>query len=333
MTRTGWDAIVFARESVGSNVMPASGYCLVYVRNVFDVAAYYGSAIDAWNNAQFKHPGDRNPPAAVPLHFASPSPYDHITFGGDPAIGEVTTTFNDDVRRYTGDGISAVERDFDAQYLGWSEDLNEVRVWSAPDPGPGPDPVPPPPPEEDVSTYFEATSSDGPIIAGWVYEQGPDGQLRALGSSESGAHAQNHPQTWASRALWSGVDLHNLARSVGLYEYTGTAQTTPIGLTGRTIGRNASTTVPNAGGTDTSLWPGATVQADNVGTFAATRRATVLLLVLIIAVLIGVLIAVAEGATAAAYAGGGVAVGGLTAWLALLTLHVATRGKGNRDGA
>jgi hypothetical protein len=107
--------------------MAASGYCLAFVRECFDVGSYYASAIDAWHGAPDQHPGDRNPPPAVPLFFLSPSPYDHVVFGGDP--GEIITTFNDDVRRYTGpDVIAQVERDFDGSYLGWTESINGVRV-------------------------------------------------------------------------------------------------------------------------------------------------------------------------------------------------------------
>lgn len=128
MTRTGQAAIDYARSRVGANAMPASGYCLQFVRECFDVASYFGSAIDAWNGANVRHEGDRNPPPAVPLYFSSPSIYDHVVFwcGND----EIITTFNDDVRQYIGNAIADVERDFDAQLLGWAEDINRVTVYS-----------------------------------------------------------------------------------------------------------------------------------------------------------------------------------------------------------
>jgi hypothetical protein len=144
VTRTGQGAIDYARSRVGNGPPPphgmaASGYCLAFVRECFDVGSYYASAIDAWNGAPDKHPGDRNPPPAVPLFFLSPSPYDHVVFGG--ATGEVETTFNDDVRRYqAGSGpavIAEIERDFEGSYLGWTESINGVRVYA------------PAPPEED----------------------------------------------------------------------------------------------------------------------------------------------------------------------------------------
>jgi hypothetical protein len=128
MARTGQDAIDYARGRVGPNAMPASGYCLQFVRECFGVGSYYASAIDAWNGSQTQHPGDRNPPPAVPMYFTSPSQYDHVVFwaGGD----EIETTFNADVRQYVGNAISRIESDFDGHYLGWCEDINGVTVYA-----------------------------------------------------------------------------------------------------------------------------------------------------------------------------------------------------------
>lgn len=149
MTRTGQAAIDYARGRVGPNAMPASGYCLQFVRECFAVGSYYGSAIAAWNNAERKHPGDRNPPPAVPLYFATPSQYDHVVFKGD--TGEIITTFNADVRRYTASSTSAVIdaicRDFSGTYQGWAEDINRVTVWT------------PTPPEEDMPSAQEVAEA------------------------------------------------------------------------------------------------------------------------------------------------------------------------------
>jgi hypothetical protein len=120
--------------------MQASGYCLAFARECFAVPSYYASAIDAWNGSKTKHPGDRNPPPAVPLFFLTPSVYDHVVFGG--AVGEIITTFNADVRRYTASStsaaIDAICRDFQGSYLGWTEDINRVTVWTGSTPEPEP---------------------------------------------------------------------------------------------------------------------------------------------------------------------------------------------------
>ena len=54
-------------------------------------------------------------------------------FGGDP--GEIITTFNDDVRRYTGPDVIA-QIDYatsTAPTSGWCEDINTVRVYTPPE--------------------------------------------------------------------------------------------------------------------------------------------------------------------------------------------------------
>ena len=133
MTRTGQAATDYAMSRVGHGPPPPAGMseagmCLQYVRQNFDIAPLYASAIDAWNACASPHPGDRNPPAHVPAWFLSPSIYDHVAHhaGG----GAYVTTFNDDVRFYPGpNGIDAICRDFDASWLGWGEDINGVRVY------------------------------------------------------------------------------------------------------------------------------------------------------------------------------------------------------------
>lgn len=162
MVRTGQAAIDYAHSRVGGQ-MPASGYCLQFVRQCFDVGSYYGSAIDAWNGAEKKHPGDRNPPPAVPLFFKSPSVYDHVVFGGGPPANDIVTTFNADIRHYGGDAIAGIERDFDAQYLGWTEDLNGVTVYTG---GTTPPPTPIPTDEDDDMFVVQSTNRGVAVVMG-----------------------------------------------------------------------------------------------------------------------------------------------------------------------
>lgn len=125
MTRTGQAAIDYARSRVGKT-MPQSGLCLQFVRQCFDVPSYYYSAIDAWNASPTKHPGDRNPPPAVPLYFLTPSVYEHVVFC--VSTTEIISTFNADIRRFSG--IADIERQFSGSYLGWTEDINRVTVYT-----------------------------------------------------------------------------------------------------------------------------------------------------------------------------------------------------------
>lgn len=129
MTRTGQAAIDAANAHVGVD-MAAAGYCLQFTRECFDVAALYGSAIDAWNGARVRHPGDRNPPPAVPVYFSTPSVYDHVAIRTEGS--NVVSTFNEEVRRFSS--IADIERQFSGTYLGWAEDINGVTVY-APDEG------------------------------------------------------------------------------------------------------------------------------------------------------------------------------------------------------
>lgn len=150
MTRTGQAATDYARGRIGHGPpppagMPDDGLCLQFTRENFAVPARYGSAIDAWNAAAYRHPGDRNPPPHVPVWFRSPSIYDHVCHFA--AGNELISTYNDDVFRF--DSIQDVEISFGGgpgSYLGWAEDINGVRVWS-----PDPTPTPEPPLEDDVA--------------------------------------------------------------------------------------------------------------------------------------------------------------------------------------
>jgi hypothetical protein len=190
VTRTGQPAIDYSRGRVGNGPPPphgmeASGYCLAFTRECFDVGSYYASAIDAWNGAPDKHPGDRNPPPAVPLFFLSPSPYDHVVFGG--STGEIVTTFNDDVRRYTaGSGpevIAQIERDFEASYLGWTESINGVRVYAPA----------PPPPEDDMTPEESAALSR--------MDQNVAALERLWGDKSDQAHKASQTYDWSEQTV------------------------------------------------------------------------------------------------------------------------------------
>lgn len=221
MTRTGQAAIDYARSRVGPNAMPASGYCLQFVRQCFDVPSYYASAIDAWNGSPTKHPGDRNPPPAVPLFFTSPSVYDHVVFGG--ASGEIITTFNADVRRYTASSTSAaidmIVRDFGpGQYLGWTEDINRVRVLDVVPP-PGPDPITED--DDDMPIIVFNGNKGNALLAGGRLVPLSD-QTTIAGLNAAGiATATFSDADWDRLAIWSTAPLMIVEPSRGYALMTG----------------------------------------------------------------------------------------------------------------
>jgi hypothetical protein len=106
-----------------------SGYrklCLRYTRLVFRVGPKYPSAKSAWNHAQFKHPGDTNPPRGVPVFFSGIFGHVAPSLGG----GTVRSTAWPSSNRIGNVTIGALCARWGRTYLGWTEDLNGVRVYS-----------------------------------------------------------------------------------------------------------------------------------------------------------------------------------------------------------
>jgi hypothetical protein len=173
--RQGQEAADYARGRVGDH-MAAAGYCLQFTRENYPISSYYASAIDAWYGANYVHEDDENPPVGVPVFYWSSNPYRHVAI----YVGnrQVVTTYNDEIRLY---GWDAMEGPF-GQYMGWTEDLNEKRVWSPPEP------EPPKPPvieikERDVfvTTYGSSTARlvTGGVIVG--IEMDTYNKLKAAG--------------------------------------------------------------------------------------------------------------------------------------------------------
>lgn len=100
-------------------------FCLVYVREVFGVYAKYATALEAWQNAQYKHAGQQPPSAAVPIWFSLSNPAGHVAVWNNGKVysttakGDKTFPSIQGLMDYIGEGI---------KYLGWSEDINGVRV-------------------------------------------------------------------------------------------------------------------------------------------------------------------------------------------------------------
>lgn len=126
-------------------VTPATGWCLKAVRTCYDVDAFdftpnNGSApwaIEAFDYGAFKHATD-NPydvPRGVPLFWRKPGGGPgHVAIG----VGNAECLSTDITRDGYFDKvrIADIGRAWGMQLVGWTEDLNTVRVWTPPAPLP-----------------------------------------------------------------------------------------------------------------------------------------------------------------------------------------------------
>jgi hypothetical protein len=101
-----------------------TGMCQKFVRGpCWEVPSLYGSAIDAWNGATDKHPGDRTPPVGAPCYYSGGS-YGHavISVGG----GNVRSTDTPSTGKVGEKPLSHYESAWGYRYLGWTGDCNGV---------------------------------------------------------------------------------------------------------------------------------------------------------------------------------------------------------------
>lgn len=184
--------------SPNPNAQDATGMCLRFTQRVFQDknTIFYNSAWDAWNGAKYKH-RDRNfqDDTAVPLWFAHWG-----TYGNPPTYanwGHVVT-------RFPGGGllsspasgygqqwfpsIESVERAFNAQYVGWTEDIGGLRVVR---PSSAPNPAPIEPVKKRKKTMFIATCkhTESDRKQRW-YVYGPGFWLVLESKSSAEAHAK-----------------------------------------------------------------------------------------------------------------------------------------------
>ena len=108
--------------------------CYKFTREVFGHAAVGdvdgdgdADAVDGWKATKFRHPGDRNPPAGVPVFWS----------GGRNGYGHAAVSLGNGLIRSTDAGgreivatvpLKWVEDNWGMKYLGWTEDLGGVKI-------------------------------------------------------------------------------------------------------------------------------------------------------------------------------------------------------------
>lgn len=112
------------------------GLCLSFVRQSFGVEARIPTAGQSWDASRHKHVvrSGAQIPAHVPVHFEMPTVADHVAL----SIGGGLCLSSDAVRTGKVDVISIdrLARKWGVSRIGWTEDMNGVRIWSPRKPKP-----------------------------------------------------------------------------------------------------------------------------------------------------------------------------------------------------
>jgi hypothetical protein len=101
--------------------------CLAFVRTMFGLPVREPTAVAAWNSAQYRHPADVDPPAGVPVFWSG-----GVTGAGHVAVslggGWIISTDLPAAGYVSEVPLSWVQAQWGLTYLGWTEDLEGVRV-------------------------------------------------------------------------------------------------------------------------------------------------------------------------------------------------------------
>lgn len=102
--------------------------CMVFVRTALHVGPRYGTPRIAWAAAHYRHRSRfRAIPAGVPVYTAGSTSPGHIVLS--LGNGKVRSTDWPSAGRVGTVRLRTLLRSWGHHYLGWSEDLNGVRVW------------------------------------------------------------------------------------------------------------------------------------------------------------------------------------------------------------
>lgn len=143
------------------------GWCLVFVRSCFGVGPSAPTALEAWNRAQHKHP-ETNPqkiPRRVPVFWGDGDGHVALSRGD----GSCWTTDAVHPGKVDVDQIAAIGTLWGKPLLGWTEDINGVRVYDA---------------DKPAGPIAAATQTPAPAEVRHTYGDNYDAALAALGAAK-----------------------------------------------------------------------------------------------------------------------------------------------------
>lgn len=135
----GLSAVTEYKQNVDADLFIADDphYGLRMTQNVFHAPAKHAWCWEAWLATEFKHTTDPLPNYPVPVWFYATTPYSgHLHVAGQsvvwiPSVGKFLSNPphpGSPRGQQWFDSIEQIERVFNAKYVGWSEDLNGLRI-------------------------------------------------------------------------------------------------------------------------------------------------------------------------------------------------------------
>jgi hypothetical protein len=120
-----------------TSVTDGAGWCLRFTQKVWGAPARYESAWKAWEATSYKHPTSENIPLDVGVivwfehwgTYGSPAYYanwGHVV-SWIPGKGYLSSPTSGVGQKWLG-SIEEVEKAYSSKYVGWSEDINGVRI-------------------------------------------------------------------------------------------------------------------------------------------------------------------------------------------------------------
>ena len=130
-TRTPTQAIAFARDESKGPTRNWNNLCLQFVRTCYRVPPREPNARLGWANAKKRHKTSNaaSIPAGVPVWWNTKTTNDHVAISAGNGM-----CYSTDVPRGKVGliGINDLSKRWGATLLGWSEDINGVRVYTPP---------------------------------------------------------------------------------------------------------------------------------------------------------------------------------------------------------